>query len=368
MRHIGIDYRPALWNQAGIARYVRESVRALMEIDHENRYSLYAYFWKADAVAPPPMPARFTLHRRRVPGRLIRALERCTGHTIERVLGKVEVAHLTDYIYPRVRTTTPLIITLYDLSFEHDIEYHGQEGAATLRERVHAIVPRAQRILTISEASRRDIIERYGVAEDRIRVAPPGIDHVLVGGEASGVLPRGVPSEYVLTVGTLEPRKNHLRLLEAHARLPDAPPLVIAGARGWLDDEIVRAIEAGEREGRVRWLQGVDEATLRALYAGARLFVYPSLDEGFGLPAVEALAFGCPVLTSDRPALIEATGHHASHVDPRSVDAIEAGLASALTKASDAATRDAGREWARQFTWRRCAETLREVYEELSGG
>ncbi|MEQ8765511.1 MAG: glycosyltransferase family 1 protein [Planctomycetota bacterium] len=363
MSHFGIDYRPALWNRAGIARYVRESVRALAEIDQENRYSLYAYFWKADAVPPPDLPWRFTLHRRRVPGRLIRFFERYLGHSVERILGgDLDAMHLTDYIYPRVRPATPLIVTLYDLSFERDTRYHGEEGARILRERVRGIVPRAGRILTISEASKIDILERYRLPEEKVHVARPGVDHILRGEE---LLPEGLPSELILAVGTLEPRKNHLRLLEAHARLEDAPPLVIVGARGWEDDDIIGAIRSAE-PGRVIWLENTTEPELRALYRRALFLAYPSLDEGFGLPAAEALALGCPVLTSDRPALLEATGGHALTVDPGSISALTDGLSHLLEHPPTTEARDSAAEWAKTLTWRRCAESQLALYRSLA--
>jgi len=360
---IGIDYRAALWNRAGIARYVRELTRALAARDRENRYELYAHFWRRDAVPPLELPANFTLHRARIPGKLVRWLERYAGRTVESVLGELDVFHFTDYLYPRVGRARR-VITIYDLSFEIDESFHGPQDSRKLSARVRAILPGITRFIAISEATRRDLVRRYGIADDRILVAYPGIDHAERAPftEIDALRTRcDLPNEYLLTVGTLEPRKNHLRLLEALDRLKDAPPLIVAGARGWLDDEVVAAMTG--RGVQVRYLGSVTEPDLWGLVRGARALVYPSLYEGFGLPVLESMALGVPVVTSERPALTEVSGGFARLVEPTDVESIAAGIDRAL-QTPEPGFLEMARSWSRRFTWDRCARSVLRVYEE----
>jgi alpha-1,3-rhamnosyl/mannosyltransferase len=175
-----------------------------------------------------------------------------------------------------------------------------------------------------------------------------------------------LPDEFLLTVGTIEPRKNHMGMLRALEHLGGgAPPLVVAGARGWLDEKIVASLRAAESRGIARYLGAVSEPDLMGLYRASRVLVYPSLYEGFGLPPMEAMALGVPVVTSDRPALTEVTAGFAILVDPEDPIAIAKGIERALSS-SDAARLRMAQRWAERFTWERCARATRAVYERMT--
>jgi glycosyltransferase involved in cell wall biosynthesis len=191
--------------------------------------------------------------------------------------------------------------------------------------------------------------------------------------EAPELTALDLPRDYVFFVGTIEPRKNLPTLFKAFAQLPEgtrrAFPLILAGHRGWRTEPIYAAAEALVREGTLRFLGGVPDALLRALYTRAALFVFPSLEEGFGLPPLEAMACGTPVVISDAPALVEVCGP-AAVVVPRIDVAALTGAMQRLLSDLDERRRlgEAGRRHAAQFTWERTAKQTLEVYRRVLGG
>lgn len=363
---VGLDFRPPMFSRAGIARAAAELARAL------GRRSDVELVLFADAWTRPLDPERFEalaratggrLVRRRTPARLAHLLGR-VGIGIDGRLGGADLFHYTDLVYPPLRNT-PYVMSLYDVVFELDRSLHGPEFHRAVPARVRRALSGARRVLVPSEETGRRLIERGLCGADRIRVTPLGGDHVLSleeGGEGED-LP--VPREpYLLCVATIEPRKNHLRLLEAHALLPPdrRPPLVIAGRFGWLCDDVRRRLAGADR---VLHLEDVPDSRLAALYRGAMLFLYPSLYEGFGLPVLEAMALGVPVLTSPRGALREVGGDAVAYADPKDPrDLRDAMLELIRDRARREELAGLGLRRAREFTWDRTAASTVAAYRE----
>lgn len=263
------------------------------------------------------------------------------------------------------------IVTVHDLAFRLAPE----TAPKPLRDYLELVVPgqvrKATRVAVVSEATRMAVQDAFGVSDERLVLVPNGVSPAFFSVQALSAEERtrlGLPESFVLTVGTIEPRKNHRLLLDAWmkggARL--GLPLVIVGRRGWADDDIVRRIHETQGTGRVVWLQGTDEQMLQRLYASAAAFVYPSWHEGFGLPVLEALAAGLPIVTSTATALVEVSHGHGQHVAADDVNGWIDAIGAALDPAQRHATLTSERiAYARSRTWdvagRALAETAREL-------
>jgi len=227
---------------------------------------------------------------------------------------------------------------------------------------------RATLIVTISESVRTEISEYFGFDKGLICVVPPGSELLGLESSADSIDLSGLPKDYVLSVGTLEPRKNLGRLLEAHARLRSRhsgfPRLVIAGGRGWRSEEFSNLLKQQIIAGNVMVLGYVDDATLNILYRNAMALIYPSLYEGFGMPVIEAMSAGCPVVTSNCSGTAEAAGNAAILVDPTEVDDIEESVERVVNDDSLRINLSAmGTQRAREFSWNRTAECLKMAIE-----
>jgi glycosyltransferase involved in cell wall biosynthesis len=287
------------------------------------------------------------------------------------------VFHSPDFVLPptwRART----VLTVHDLSFLTTPHTSDPALRRYLMDAVPRSVARADRILADSESTQRDLVRHLSVEPERIRVVYPGVgpefqplDSQAVGGVRARY---GLDGPFVLSVGTLQPRKNYPLLIEAYGRLRELDPalgdvsLVIAGGRGWLYDEIDATIERLGETARVRLLGFVPEEDLPALYNAAAAFAMPSLYEGFGIPVVEALACGTPVVASNVSSLPEAGGDAALLVPPDDVAAVADALRRLLTDRELRATlRQRGFAHAQRFTWEAAAQTVVAVYRELAG-
>lgn len=235
---------------------------------------------------------------------------------------------------------------------------------------------RADKIVTISEFSKQEIIKYMGVPEEKLVVMPCGVDLNRFFPQIDGLIIDGIKSkygidgQYLLYLGTLEPRKNIERLINAYAqlksRLPDAPKLVLAGRKGWMYESIFKTVSELKLENSVIFTGYIEDSEAPALLGGATAFLFPSLYEGFGMPPLEAMACGTPVLTSNCSSLPEVVGDAAVLVDPYSVEDIAAGMERLVT---DAGLRKElsgkGLERAKDFTWERSAKILMDVYKSL---
>jgi glycosyltransferase involved in cell wall biosynthesis len=261
---------------------------------------------------------------------------------IARAARRLDILHCTTFRAP-LRCRPPLVVTVHDVALLRHPEafppWHRTTGRAALRLGVR----RADAIVAVSAFTRSELVELLGVPEERVRVVPNGIEPVF---RADGPAAEG---DYVLAVGTLEPRKNLARAVEA-ARLAGVE-LRVVGARGW------GGVEAPGWHGRV------DDAELAALYRGARCLVFPSLYEGFGLPVLEAMACGTPVVTSRGGATAEVAGGAAVLVDALDPASIAAGIDEAAARRDE--LRPRGIERAAAFTWAHAADLVESLWREL---
>ncbi|NWF81199.1 MAG: glycosyltransferase family 4 protein [Chloroflexi bacterium] len=376
---IGVDYTAAVWQGAGIGRYTRELMRAT--VGHAPELSFRLFYAARGLPASAPYHAELqalcathrnvTAHPIPLSPRLLTILWQRLRLPLpaEALVGPLDLLHAPDFVLPPTRART--LLTIHDLTFLVRPEC----AEAGLRRYLSRAVPRALRradmVLVDSQATADDLARLLGVTGPRVRLLYPGVDarfRPLPAAELAPVQARlGLPAAFVLFVGTLEPRKNLPRLVQAFARL--AHPgltLLIAGRRGWLYEETFALVEQLALQDRVRFLDFVADQDLPALYNLAQAFVYPSLYEGFGLPVLEALACGVPVVTAASSSLLEVAGTAAILVDPYDVGAIADGIARALAEQEQ--LRAAGPPQARRFSWDTSARTLIDCYQALRTG
>ena len=274
---------------------------------------------------------------------------------VERATGPVDVAHATTVI--PCPTDAPLIVTVHDLAFVHDPKQFTRRGSGIFRRSLDEIRRRADLVLCSSRATMDDCVDT-GLAPDRLRLVPLGVDADRVDAEeiARVAAVYHLPPRYLLFVGTVEPRKNLRGLAEAVAQLEEPLPLIVAGAEGWGDVEVPSHVD-------VRFVGFVPAPDLGGLYAGADVFCYPSQREGYGLPVLEAMAQGTPVVTSRGTATEETAVGAAVLVDPFVVDDIARGITEAATRHQELAT--AGLARAAGATWQQTARSTAAAYREL---
>lgn len=272
-------------------------------------------------------------------------------------------------------TGIPTVVTIHELGLLDETEAGGWTGRLSqfTKQAQLTVLRRADAIICVSESLRRELLRAIEIPSTKVHVVYNGVDHSrfhpryrLEARERAAHL-LGIEPPYALALATDEPRKNLATLLQAYARLPEGvPKLVLAGAGKWGRGPIYQMVKAAGVEGRVRFTGYIPEAILPDVYAGARCFIFPSLYEGFGLPLLEAMACGAPVLTANRAALAEVAGEGALLVDPTNVAALAEGLNRILT---DKPFRDVLRGkavgQAAQFSWQRTARKTREIYAKV---
>lgn len=374
MTRVALDGFPLQVRSAGVAVYTAALARALAALRPEVELVLFGL--RAPGLRSPspdgqaPTPANLRTQQSWLYPLVMGQPLPLPRIALEHALGDIDVFHATAYAAPIARRAA-VVVTVHDLALLRFPEL----GTAALRRlvaRTAASAATAQRVIAVSETTRRDLIALCAVPAEKICVVPNGCDPDFVPLEPAIARARvaaayGIEGPYILHVGTLEPRKNLGRLVDAIARLHAAGhtlPLVLAGAPGWGAEALDRVIAASRLGESVRRLGRVSAADLPALYGAATLFTYPSLYEGFGLPPLEAVACGTPVVASNAGALPEVLGDAALLVDPLDEGALAAAMQRLLTDRDlRAALRERGLARARQFTWARCARATWAVYE-----
>jgi glycosyltransferase involved in cell wall biosynthesis len=298
---------------------------------------------------------------------------------VSRMVGRIDVFHAGDYLRPKP-DGTPTVVTVHDLTTLRHPREHFWANRLRDRWKLRWAASATHRIIAVSEATRSDLVELLRVDPDRIDVVPEarGQDTSTMDADVvASILARyGLDGPFVLMVGTLEPRKNHRRMITAFERAtvrwPDVR-LVLVGGVGWKTGPIDAAIRESPARRRILRLGFVPDDVLRSLYRAATIVAYPSLYEGFGLPVLEAMAAGAPVLTSNRSSLPEVAGEAAILVDPESVDEMTRGLTELLASPKLRERLSvAGIQREKTFTWARTArltmDSYRRALEACNGG
>ena len=377
---VAIDYSAAVNQRAGIGRLVRNQVLALSELDQDNEYRLV--YARPNRGSVPQFPRARNFSRREV--QLRERWLSILWHRAKLPLpadwfsGPVDVYHCPDFVLPPLRHARG-ILTVHDLAFLMRPDCADSRLRGYLEEVVPRSVRRADFIIADSENTRNDLVVLLGVNPASIAVVPGGVEdrfrpvtepeelrqarrHLGVG-----------DSPFVLAIGVLEPRKNLNRLMDAFLRLkqrtsvPANLKLVLAGSKGWLFDGIFEHHAASPVRDDILLPGFVPDALLPAMYSAAAVLAFPSLYEGFGLPLLEAMACGTPVVASRASCLPEVADDAAVLIDPNDVDALTDALEQAI---GDPALRarliEQGRQRVAHYSWRRAAEQLLKVYQRVA--
>jgi len=365
---VGIDLTALLPLATGVDNYMLRLVGGLGRIDAGTAYTLFVNLEdrrRLDALPPNFSVVPACLRPRGVRLAFQQALLPAAASAL-----RLDVVHSPAFLMPLLRGTPRHVVTVHDMTFFTLPETHiPLRRSPAFRRGVTASIRRADLVVVPSRAVRDDVLRLVpGVAPDRLRAIPLGI------GEEFRPPPAGAPRPdrpYVLFVGTLEPRKNVAAVVESYRQLlregDTEEDLLLVGRLGWHYEGLLALLGAPELRGRVRRLGYVEQEELVALYGGARLFVYPSLGEGFGLPPMEALACGTPAIVTDSSSLAENLRGVAELVPPGDVPALTAAMRRLLRDpALRAARRTAGLALAARFRWEETARATRACYAELA--
>jgi glycosyltransferase involved in cell wall biosynthesis len=369
---IAIDAHAVGAKLGGNESYAVNLIEALAQIDSANHYTIYITTAEARERFQgrwPNFKVRATLPHTpliRIPLTLSAELRK----------NPVDVLHVQFTAPPFC--PCPVVVSIHDLSFEHLPQTFKRRSRTQLRLTVRHSARRAARIISLSEHGRRDIIETYGITAERVTAIPLAAPSHFAPVQDNRELQRvrhnyGIDGDYILTVGSIQPRKNLARLVQAYASLrgnksaDKLPKLVLVGKSGWLYDDTLRALKETGVADTVVLTGYVPQEDLPALYSGALCFVYPSYFEGFGLPPLEAMKCGAPVIVGNKTSLPEVVGDAALTVDPFDVEAI----ASAMQRVIESpALREElsikGQARAETFDWRETARKTLAIYQEVA--
>ncbi len=365
---VGIDARLVFYRRAGISQYTLHLVEQLAAIDQRDEFIVFQS--RKDPLTLVDQPN----FRRR-------SLWTPPHHRLEQLLLPLELAavdldvlHSPDFI-PPFRRACKSVITVHDLNFLLYRDFLTPESASYYGQ-IDQAVRKCDHIIAVSQSTKRDIIQLTGAPEDKITVvheaAHPSY-RPLDAEEAMRSVQEhfGLGRPFVLFVSTIEPRKNVPTLLRAFRRLLDdyraEVDLVLAGEKGWLFDDVFKLVRELSLEDRVRFLGRVDTDDLMNLYNAARLLVHPALYEGFGLPPLEAMACGTPVVASNTSSLPEVVGDAALLIDPNEADELTVAIWRLLSDEDlRAQMREKGLKRAQLFSWRKAAEETLAIYRRLS--
>ncbi|MEW5986696.1 MAG: glycosyltransferase family 1 protein [Chloroflexota bacterium] len=363
---IGIDCRLPYYRLGGISQYVLGLLPALAELDTENTYLIFHQGRDGRSYLPPAP----NFYRRHLWTPCHHRLERWTV-AAELLPHHLDVCHSPDFIPPAFATGRP-VITIHDLSFLFYPQFLTAESRRYYPGQIAWAVQRAAHILADSQHTRRDLIEQLSVPQEKVTAVPLAANPLYEQSWAAPIVEAtlqffNLPRGFLFFVGTLEPRKNLPTLLKAYQSLflegvMDVP-LVVVGSRGWLYEESLAAIGELGLHRHVHLLDKVSDEQLAHLYTAAALLAMPSHYEGFGLPVLEAMHCGCPVIASNRASLPEVVGTAGLLLDPNDSEAWAAAMAQVLTNSQlRQQLVEAGYSQASQFTWQKTAAATLRVY------
>lgn len=377
---IGLDVSSCYVERAGVGNYSYQLTKALLHTDKNNDYLLYPLFYNhflnrhiQDQVFEKTDNSRvaFIKHNNLLLNFLWSPLS--PPFLKERLLGDVDLVHSMTFAAPKFRNKKKkLVVTIYDLTFLTHPQCHQPRNIKVCLQGAKDAIKNADAIIAISEHTKKDLIKHLDTPEELITVTPlaAGTDYIPV--EDAFELTRikckyYLPEKYVLFIGSLEPRKNIKTLVEAFAQLPlrlrDEFPLVIAGGKGWMNSDIQQRITELGLNKDIHFAGFIDAADISAVYSGATVFVYPSLYEGFGLPILEAMSCGTPVISSNTSSMPEVAGDAALLVEPTRSEELSFALLKLLESESlQQELKQKGLLQASLFSWEKCARKTLDVY------
>lgn len=379
--HIHFDLSPVVHRKAGLATYARQLANELVRNDTRNSYS--AFYYGREIVEPLRAPLD-TLPIKNVAWNARRWRMTVALRTLmrlpmdSRILPRTSeptIFHATEHLLPPLNGARS-VFTFHDAIYALFPQYHLRMNLLYLGQMMPRFLRRADHIIAVSECSKRDAMRLYGVPEQKISVIYEGVDASFAPVTDAVELQRvrqkyNLPQRFILYLGTIEPRKNLPTLFAAYRQLRDAGvcaagELVVAGRKGWLYESTFNAARALRLEGDIRFTDYIAREDMNALLSAARVFAFPSIYEGFGLPPLEAMACGAPVVCSNTSSLPEVVGDAALTVDPMDVGALAHAIQHALTDDSAYQTlRAKGHARAAQFTWRKAAAQTARVYAQV---
>src|SRR5690349_23146415 len=369
---IGLDGQPLTKPRTGVGHYTFELARALAILRPEDSFEL---------VTPDTIPATIARDSETIPNlRLVSVkanllMRRWSSIGLPRYMrrARLDLFHGTNYQLPLMNAKRN-VLTVHDLSIFTHPQTHDAQFARRARIRLPIMLRAATRIITPTEAIKDELTARFKLDPVRITVTPEAPRNTfspMQREDTADVLQRlGIDNDFILSVGTIEPRKNLQTLVRAFARIgrntDHQPLLVIAGGAGWLTDDFDRLVRESDFRERIRLTGYLSDGELRALYSSCKVFVYPSLYEGFGLPPLEAMACGAPVIVSDVPALVESTAGAARVAAARDPDAWAKAMSDLLNDDNEReALIETGRRRVTELSWKRTAIKTMQIYESL---
>jgi glycosyltransferase involved in cell wall biosynthesis len=376
---VAIDVQNLLWPMTGVGYYVSNLVRALSHLRVDATIEAFYFSRKKKGIGLSGGPV-VEKALRFPPGRLAQLLwKRFSFPRVDRLMDGPDVLHFPNFVARPVRNGK-IVLTIPDLSFLRFPQFAEPKNLTFLTRHVPRSIERAEKIIAISEFTRREIAHFFPSAEDRLAVTALGVGKAFAPKKDQDGLARvrkryNLPDKYVLFVGTLEPRKNLKTLLEAYrifreaSREHDEIALTVAGMKGWLYEETMRRVRNMPPEMAPIMTGYVQESDLPYLYSAAKMVVVPSVYEGFGLPCLEAMACGTPLICSNASSLPEVVGDAAIQVSPDNPEEMAEAMRAVVVNpelASELVRK--GMEQAKIFTWRRCAEATYRIYESAASG
>lgn len=363
---IGIDCRLHYYNRTGIGRYIHNLVREFPQCVPADMelVLLQSRRERGNITQAPPLRCRRVVTPAHHPWeKWLLALEVAPR--------RVDVLHSPDHVAPR-RRGWQSVVTVLDLAFLAHPEAYSAVSLLYYAQ-VFRTLAQAERVITISDFTREEVLNRVSISPEKVKTIHLAADpsfYPRSDSECAEVRGRlEIPDPHFLVVGTIEARKNLERLLEAYALLPrkNRPHIVFAGGSGFHADRVLEAVQENRLEDYVRFLGHISDDDLPALYTGARSLLFPSRYEGFGLPILEAMACGCPVVTSNCGSMAEVAGDAAVLVDPNDSESLAEGMQSVVEQESlREELINKGLTRAQRFSWRTAAEQTLGVYREAA--
>lgn len=389
---IGVDCSLVLSQMTGIGQYTFNLVKSLIELDKKNDYLLYPIFEYNRDYSFHIKNLRELQHQnikiayQNIPKKVVKGLwnKKLSNFNVnlfflEQSLkfGNIDLIHSTTFYLPKLNKKCAKVVTIYDVSFITHPEHHTTETVDNCTKGTREAVGIADAILVISEHTKKDLIKYFNVPTEKITVTYLGKDETFKKVSDVETINHfleqyNLPQNYILFVGSFEPRKNIKCLINSYARLPkylrENHKLVIAGAKGWLNNDIYQLVQDLKIEHNIQFTGYVPQEVMAVLYSQASIFVYPSLYEGFGLPVLEAMSCETPVITSNISSIPEITGKDgAVLINPLNFEELSVKIQEVLESSiiSDRLSKN-GKLQSEKFSWNKCAKETLEVYQSFN--